>query len=740
MRSSVLLLSLMMACTPAAPDRPGTTGDGTGDGVTDTNDDYAGPGTQDWADADLSCEVDDDCYSGEACVDNRCRIETCNGPQLDSLPPAGTLTRFVQEAEFALGASELWNNRYPIDVFGPNSTGANYMVSEEVTARVITDLAGGNFFGWREESFAAASQGLRVVHFSATEETIDPGLVPAALAAGDFDLDGVDELVAASADGDFVICTIAAADCELWPFDGGNADVVLVDAAAGDLDGDLLPEVALLVDLDGVRNLYVRNIDDTDGQNADYWADAEMVPDDGWFGDGVLAVEIGDLDGDEVGEVLALVDYDTTDLFDDEIYTFVAVDSGSGVTGSLVQIGTYNVHDAGDATDLAVTDLDGDDSADLLVLEGGAEVNSYTFDAANTELFLENTTNVAISADPQRIAAADFDGDAPMSELNGETTCEGRIVPVMALVVPPYDRQYSDGVASASYGDSESTSETFSDSVSLGLNVDVGIGGDLFGAFGGSIGTRISRNVWSTSSVRTNFSVGGRYSIRADPATHGPNYGAVVVSYGCFDAYKYMYDDPAGLLEAALHGEEYVMTVPTGGGVVLLSSHRYNAMAEELGLPIIDFPYTVGDVDSYPTSPETLHGEPLAPGDLVIPAERAFSVSDIGSTSWRITMGETSTDSTTTSYGFGLSADIKAFGVKVGGGVQSGWGDGYSVGIGTSAFFGGGLPPIPDNPNTPEDEYDLHKYSVLPYVYQQLWADEEGEVGAFYVMNYAVER
>ena len=88
----------------------------------------------------------------------------------------------------------------------------------------------------------------------------------------------------------------------------------------------------------------------------------------------------------------------------------------------------------------------------------------------------------------------------------------------------------------------------------------------------------------------------------------------------------------------------------------------------------------------------------------------------------------------------GTSADITVAGVKVGVGADYGWGEGYALTMGTAALFAGSVHAIPDNPDTPEDEYAQHAYRFAPVVYREWYENASGDPAAFYVMTYVAER
>jgi hypothetical protein len=78
--------------------------------------------------------------------------------------------------------------------------------------------------------------------------------------------------------------------------------------------------------------------------------------------------------------------------------------------------------------------------------------------------------------------------------------------------------------------------------------------------------------------------------------------------------------------------------------------------------------------------------------------------------------------------------------MQVGVGVDYGWGQGYSLSVGQSASFSGSVPSMPDNLDTPEDEYARYAYQVTPYVYAQDYVDGDGNEAGYYVMTYTAKQ
>jgi len=211
----------------------------------------------------------------------------------------------------------------------------------------------------------------------------------------------------------------------------------------------------------------------------------------------------------------------------------------------------------------------------------------------------------------------------------------------------------------------------------------------------------------------------------------------VVLSCGCFHSYTYEIEDPRG--QAGGDGKQFVVLLPVGGQTTLWHSKRYNAMAKEVGdLPLVVVPHRVGDPHSYPTMPETAEGMPLAADDLVFSQPSTERVSDVGDIGWTLNRTDEETNELATETTLDLAGCVSGGGLMLGGSAGAGLGQGYSVSVGSYAEFLGGVPPIPDDPATPEDEYTTYAYSFTPVVYRQHYQDWSGHDAAYYVLNYSV--
>jgi hypothetical protein len=79
-------------------------------------------------------------------------------------------------------------------------------------------------------------------------------------------------------------------------------------------------------------------------------------------------------------------------------------------------------------------------------------------------------------------------------------------------------------------------------------------------------------------------------------------------------------------------------------------------------------------------------------------------------------------------------------GFKFGATVGAGWGQAHAITVGEEAIFAGFVPPIFDDPGTPEDEYLEYAFAFSPYVYREHYTDGEGNDAAYYVLSFAVAR
>ncbi len=682
-----------------------------------------GPGGGAREDGDVSCQAQSECGTGETCIEGVCQMQRCQDGPYDSDLPLSPNLRFLIDREFVVADSQASEGSFFVDGYAPTAGSVNYPGSWNVGSTAVVDVVGGDFFGTNPELFVVATAGNTRIRVGGIEESIeiDVGFQPYALAAGDTDGDDRDEVFVLGQFGNYALCGMDDGECSTGYFQNGSGR----DAAVGDVDGDGQQEVVLLLDNGGTAIFFVLELS---GEADDYQGPA---------GFDLIAIDVGDADGDGVDEVFGLQAGGT--FSDAQLHSYTAVE------GAISLAGSQTIDDA--SIDLSFGDLDMDEKDELLVLREGGEIELLRGVEGSSELAPEFTHLLSDSNAPNRIASVDFDGDSPRTYLMSAepVLIPGPVVPLIAALFPPYEAEYSDGTSSVSIGQFEQMSESFSDSLSLDVGVDMGVSVGLFDVAKVGLGTRISRSLKYTETQTFTKSTGARFSARPESYFEGEPYGIVSLTCGCFHAYKYRIEDPAAALGEGADAEEFVLVVPVGGTESLWSTRRYNAMAEAVGsLPIIDIPYQVGNPDSYPPGPETLAGTPIPEDDLVFTNPPSVLVSDVGEAGFRLSVDESTTNDISMSTSIGMRLDLSSEIPLIGGGVKFGadlgvgWGQGYSMRIGGGAFFWGGMPPLPDDPDTPEDEYQQHAFAMRPYLYREHYTDVNGEDAAFYVLSYAV--
>jgi hypothetical protein len=593
------------------------------------------------------------------------------------------------------------------------------------TGSPIVDIEGGRFFSSRPEAVAMAFQGHdRVLVQHRTESTwVSLGFEPLALAAGDVFGKGWDELIVLGKKGELAICNVVVSACEHYVVSG---DFEALDVTAGDVDGDGFDEPIVLMGIGGKGYVFIVNLDSEEtGQPESYQGFLSKRP---------IRIDAGDLNGDGRAEIVGLYDGGMWNWVNDGVAEY-ALDEGE-----LRESGYWELKGDSQAVDLAVGDIGASGRASVMVLLDGRVVRVLRRTSPGAfELSFSGETTV--SAAPNRIGTCDFDGDSPSADLvEGPFVIKGRLAPAVVMTLPPYVQGVSDGVSSAMYGDTRTVSESFGDTVSLKASASIGVGGNFPGGFSASMTASIAKSMSRTKTSTVSMSFGSRYSLSANPELHGQRYGAVAVTWACFHGYKYRVSDPRGVLSS--DQGEFVVAVPVGGGTSLLSTARYNAMARAIdgNLPIVDVPFRAGHLEDYEREARTLDGQSIAADDLVFPNPPTLNVSDVGSVSGFLSVGETEVTGTATTTDLGVTGSLGVAGFTFGAGVGLGLGSSYSLSVGDAAMFNVTIPPVPDNPATPEDEYAQHVHSVTPWVYRQRYENAAGEQAGYYVLTYSARR
>ncbi len=700
-----------------------------------------GIGEEAWSSRDITCSNSDDCSTNEACIDNVCQIQRCGDGPYDSVAPLGERMTLANDYELIVADSQPHEGAYYLDPYESNGHGLNDLSSASWNfgSSPVVAIAGGDLYDERPEVVAAAFQNdtdIRINRRGSTE-VIDVTFQPIALAAGDVDGNGADEIIALSADGQFALCKAPDGECRTFSW---NGNVEGIDVTAADIDGDGFAEVIFLAEHDGDQRFTIWNAHYEQTGEEEY---LQHAPDNDH-----LALAAGDLSGDGIAEVVGLGDNAWYNPFDSDPVTVYQYDGSQ-----LAKVGDKGTG-SGSASDITIGDLDMSGTAELAVLHDDRQVSVYRQSGDVGDLTKSFETTLSATGDGVGITTADTEGNSPSVErVSGPELIPGDIVPVFAANFPPYDEARSSGGDQAtgvgggttSYlflGDSETESETFADTTYTrwGAQVGVGLEFELFGiGAGGGVQGRFQSMVENTQSTTTTQVLGNRFHVTPQPEVHGHDYGVVMLSAGCFHGYDYEFRDPAGRMDSEVDGGSAFGIVPVDGQITLWSTPRYNALASELDyLPTIDITTEIGNPESYPRQPERADGTPVPPEKMVFTDPPEYLVSDTGTVGWWLSQGESEAQAEAMSTERGILTEGKLGVVR--GGYDHHWGAGESheIGVGSEVLFGGGVPPISDDPNTPESEYEQYAFPFAPYVYQKEYIDPDGDESAFYVLNFTV--
>lgn len=672
----------------------------------------------------IACQADKDCESGETCGNGFCQMRRCS-ELYTSVPPMGNVGYAYLDRALVVGSATA-----SLDVYSKYEKGG----SKVATTGAPLDIAGGNLTGSRPETLAFITTNSNAVSVlvDGKVKKLETGFAPAHLASGDTDGDGIAELVAVGA-GNYGLCSAITGVCKPGTVNGTPDDVAL-----GDLNGDGADEVLF------VSNHTLTIVDIAAGKVSTQ----PIVPT-------ITHITAGDLDGDGTDEVIGTeVGGLTTN---DKLFVF------SMLNGTLAPAAELKMDFNSTGTlDLVFTRQD--DKPVVAVLAAENQVRTFAF--ANNTLTQASATTLKTAG--KTIAASDLGGRSPMLKLKGDPkVVAGPVVPISVLTLPPYSASHSAGGSNANLGQNENTNSGQGSGESHGsstsINAGIGINASL-GVWGAGVNANIGRSIsrsWERSKGSSEgVSIGRSYGIDAHPELRGFQSGAVVLGGACFHKYEYTVEDPANLLpEKDKVGDTFAVQIPVGGETTLWSTNRYNALADAMAdgrLPKIEIPFKMGDVSSYPTTPTTLDGKPIAEEDNVFPKSPVIHSTDVAAPGFSLTTNKSETNGAATSFGMGqsMSAGISGktgfkipiinVGVDVslsaskGQDESVGLSKSYNITTGSSTTFGGGIQSVPDYPATPEDESTLYGYSFRPIVYRHHYTMQDGSPGAFYVMTYTV--
>jgi len=654
-----------------------------------------GPGTKAWGETDLSCGDDDDCAPGEGCYEGTCQPRHCIMADVSSLPPLGPVHGFVDDLEIAAVDGDV------LRFFAPD--GDQLSGDGSLAASGVVDLISGRAGPTGESAVGVVTKSAVTWHTSSGAIfAVDLPATPAMATSGDLDGDGSDDVVAVTAGGRVIACTTVDGECGVLAELGKSATAVAVGWVAGVETVVVATSDSQLhaIGIDG--SVQVRELDDS--------ADVLVV---------------ADLDGDATDEIVAL--HRSWLLWsDDRLSVYHWGDE-------LVEQAYAKVD--GDSPDVAAGDIDGDGRRELLVLTQAGAVRSFHFSGLSLQALPSRSLGVAGS----HLALYDRDDDSARVELEDEPTLvTGNPVPIVVAEFPPYHRDFSVGDPELTIGRYEGEGHSSSSSVSMNIGVEVGVSVGGEGLLSGGLSVSLDRKLSRGTSRGHYYNIGQYLDIPAQPELYGDAYGAVLLGVGCYHSYRYRVVDPRGLA-GSLEDQELVVLVPVGGNTSLWSTPRYNELAKARGdLPTIDIAARLGNLASYPNEPRSLDGELIPEADRVFPDVPGYLVSDVADISWNLIYDTEQSTKESSSISLTGKVTVGVGGFSVGGSATVGLGNSSTISIDQTTSFRGSVPPMPDDPTTPEDEYATYAYSFMPTVYRHHYTTPSGESAAFYALSFHI--
>ncbi|GAC1351274.1 MAG: hypothetical protein NVSMB1_02710 [Polyangiales bacterium] len=685
-----------------------------------------GPGSKAWGDQNVSCVSSDQCGANEVCTGHVCQMKRCTESTYTSTAPIGQGRYFSRDLELVVVDS---NARIAGYKPGAGSFAHVSGTDWSSTQGQIVDVAGGNFFGSRPEATAiilSGSNTVVVINSKGVKTKLPLGFTPIAVAGGDVDQDGVDEVVAMAADGRGAICHVGNAQCDGFNIEVKGATFAVRDVTVADVGGDGFEKPIILLDVGGQSQITVYNV------NAAKTGGPLAVSSD--IDRRLGRISAGDIDGTGVATVVGL-EFGGF-LINDKLHSFAFAKDGT-----LTRTSTTDVKR--DTLDIAVGTLGSAAKGQVALLRGDNSVEVFGGASTPGSLLSLYRAPLGGTAKVTRIGLSDLNGDSPaIRYVRGPELVPGRVIPVAVLTYPPYSRTYSDGVSNFLIGNVDVNAKAQHDTLSINAGADFGVDVKLGPVIGSYINEHVEKTWVKTHGQNKVLAIGQIFAHDANPNVEGYNAATVLVSCACYHAYNYVVEDPAGKLGlAGADGASTLMMVPVGGQTSLWSSRRYNAMARAVGsLPLVTVPYTLGDPSSYPKRPLTLAGGEIPPEDMVFTKPPAIRVSDAARAFFSLVVGKSETNSsalvTSLQFGSGFNAMGGHWNFNGGRVVEHG----EDITVGHDAVFGGGVPPILNNAGTPEDEFKLKAYTFTPYLYREHYKDADGKDAGYYVMLYAVSK
>jgi hypothetical protein len=671
----------------------------------------APPGVPQWGESNITCTSNDDCREDELCSQRICQVRQCNRGPYTSTPPLAPDSGIYFDHDLAVADQA----QDAIALLPADRAGVGARTLLEPNAGPIVDLAGGNLIEGPAQELVIAHKGSTVVSIASSQRInqLDVGLVPVAVAAANLDRVGLDEVIALGATS-VAICQVEAASCTRRELEAQSR---AKDVATGDIDGDGVPEIVVLFESNHIVALHLGGTGTAEGERT--VIQVGYTPD---------RISVGDLDNDGQAEVVAIHKAERDNQGHVHIHNLNPERP--------IDVATWDVDRP---RDVSVGDLDHNGTLEVFVLRDGGKLTILSMGRGSASHPVVADTRLQTSSGIDLIAAVDMDGDSTYVKLiSGPEIVQSRPIPTVVAFFPPYWRELSDTPANVYVGDSELSTEGFEDTIGFRIGVQLGVEPSFFDIVSASLTGELARRVGRAYTKMTTKFVGDRVWTQAAPEQFGPAYGTVMLVYNCYHQYTYQMADPLAEVEGA-DGKKFILLVPIDVNSALLSTMRWNSLARALGdLPTFEAPHRIGDPTTYPTEMVTLAGKPIPEVDKVVPKPPSYTVSEVGFIGFWLALWETSGRRDLKEIEVDLRASVTVAGYKVGGSLGAALGKSHTIELGTEAVFGGFAPTLPDDPATPEDEYQLFQYSFSPIVYLDRYVNSEGVETPYYVYHYMV--
>ena len=653
-----------------------------------------------------SCKADADCALGEGCISGLCGLPRCSATTPNANAPLGKMYTLAPALQVLLANGT--------DATVASFDGAPLAATDATFTPVAAPsaIAAGRFTATAKAGLAFAQSGMNgVTVLASTADTtgtaITLAFAPVALAARDFDGDGVDEIVALGPAGDVAMCTAATSTCVTASLGGTGVDIAAGDA----LHDGVVRAVAFTKGPNGKPTLTV-------------WSPtvAGSTPETAIIPTSLAHLAMGDLDGDGHDEVVGLEDRGYLGTLDDALHLYTV--TASAITDASM------VYVASDSVDLAVGTFDGTRTAQVTLLRSGSVVDEYT-GSSFAVLAATSSSPLASPAHASELAIADVRGLSAMGTLTGTPTLtQGKPTPIFAAFYPPFSTTDSSGVSDVILTSTTTDTTQTTQTLSMSSTTTVGFQAGIPILAMTSISAAVAVTLQAASTTVDTLSLAETFTLTASSASDRDD-AAVLVAGTCFQAYEYKVSDPQGRLGAGADGSAMAVLQPVGVQRSVWSLTRYNAVAAAVGhLPVLPTSYRLGQPETYPSTVATFAGQPIAADDQVFPQLDAYEATSSARLNLHLTLADSSANTKAGTAALTLSGSGSLFGPTASENLNFSYNESSTLTLGAQTDIQMDVPQL--------NAGDTNGYSFTPYLYKEHYAPSGGSDASLYVLDFSV--